>query len=145
MVGVTMKLLATSLWLSRWTFSHLDRLFILDMTTLWWYVDMQLKIFHVQLGALLQLFGWDLASLWMTANQKRCHALLQAGELWEAIGSYQYIMDVGDITTKADALDWSTGKSSVVNISQSSPVSFSFQARMQRALCCQRRCCLRCK
>jgi hypothetical protein len=49
----------------------------------------------------------------MTANQKRCLALLQAGRLCEAIESYQYIMDVDDITTKANALDWSTGKSSV--------------------------------
>ncbi|KAG1787143.1 uncharacterized protein HD556DRAFT_1449071 [Suillus plorans] len=48
----------------------------------------------------------------MTANQKRCHALLQAGRLWEAIESYQHMMDVGDITTKADSLDWYTGKSS---------------------------------
>jgi tetratricopeptide (TPR) repeat protein len=62
---------------------------------------------HSRYDDFVVLFGWDLASLWMTANQKRCHALLQAGRLWEAIGSYQYIMDVGDITTKADALDWS--------------------------------------
>ncbi|KAG2346897.1 hypothetical protein BDR05DRAFT_756686, partial [Suillus weaverae] len=54
------------------------------------------------------LFGWDLASLWMTANQKRCRALLQAGRLSEAIGSYQHMMDVSDITTKADSLDWFT-------------------------------------
>jgi hypothetical protein len=40
----------------------------------------------------VQLFGWDLKSLWQTANQKRCHALLQAGRLAEAQAAYRYMM-----------------------------------------------------
>lgn len=63
---------------------------------------------HSRYDDFVVLFGWDLASLWMTANQKRCHALLQAGRLWEAIELYQHMMDVGHITTKTDSLDWST-------------------------------------
>ncbi|KAG2147911.1 uncharacterized protein EDB93DRAFT_395340 [Suillus bovinus] len=43
----------------------------------------------------------------MTANQKRCHALIRGGTLWEAIKSYQHMMDVDDITTKTNSLGWS--------------------------------------
>jgi tetratricopeptide (TPR) repeat protein len=72
----------------------------------------------------------------MTANQKRCHALFRAGRLWEAIGSYQHMMDVGYLTTKADSLDWTTGKSSVILlISQTLPVSHSVWKQECSALC----------
>ncbi|OAX41551.1 hypothetical protein K503DRAFT_797882 [Rhizopogon vinicolor AM-OR11-026] len=37
------------------------------------------------------LFGWDLKSLWPTANQKRCHALLRADRLGEAVESYRQV------------------------------------------------------
>ncbi|KAG2108178.1 uncharacterized protein F5147DRAFT_800076 [Suillus discolor] len=36
----------------------------------------------------VQLFGWDLKSLWVTAHQKHCHALLRAGKLQDAAKSY---------------------------------------------------------
>ncbi|KAG2142888.1 uncharacterized protein EDB93DRAFT_597938 [Suillus bovinus] len=56
---------------------------------------------------LVVLFGWDLQSLEQKAHQKRCHALLQAGKLQDAVNSYRYMMDNLDETTKADCLEWS--------------------------------------
>ncbi|KAG1789544.1 uncharacterized protein HD556DRAFT_777664 [Suillus plorans] len=53
------------------------------------------------------LFGWDLKSLWQTAHQKWCEALLCAGRLIEAVRSFRYMMDASDETTKAACLDWS--------------------------------------
>jgi tetratricopeptide (TPR) repeat protein len=69
-----------------------------------------MNAFHDQLHALLQLFGWDLKSLWETANKKRCLALLQASRLEEALEAHRYMMDKCDESTKASCLDWSTGK-----------------------------------
>ncbi|KAG2149068.1 uncharacterized protein EDB93DRAFT_358436 [Suillus bovinus] len=54
------------------------------------------------------LFGWDLKSLWRTANEHLCHALLHAGRLPEAVESYRHMMDMSDDTTKASCLRWST-------------------------------------
>ncbi|KAG2139824.1 uncharacterized protein EDB93DRAFT_1252946 [Suillus bovinus] len=62
---------------------------------------------------LVVLFGWDLKSLWLTAHQKCCHALLRAGKLQDAVKSYQYMMASSDENTKTDCLDWSNGKSGV--------------------------------
>ncbi|KAG0697842.1 hypothetical protein DFH29DRAFT_1020728, partial [Suillus ampliporus] len=70
---------------------------------------------HSTYADLVVLFGWDLKPLWKIANQKRCHALLQAGRLEEALESFQYMMDKSDETTKASCLDWTTGKSSVIS------------------------------
>ncbi|KAG2360508.1 hypothetical protein BDR07DRAFT_1412301 [Suillus spraguei] len=56
---------------------------------------------------LVVLFGWDLKSLWLTAHQKRCDALLRAGRLQDAVKSYRYMMDTSDDITKANCLDWS--------------------------------------
>ncbi|KAG2337645.1 TPR-like protein, partial [Suillus weaverae] len=58
-------------------------------------------------GCLVQLFGWDLKSLWQKAHQKRCDALLLAGKLQDAVKSYQHMMDTSDDITKAKCLDWS--------------------------------------
>ncbi|KAG1787973.1 uncharacterized protein HD556DRAFT_1448301 [Suillus plorans] len=63
--------------------------------------------------SLVQLFGWDIKSLWFTANQKRCDALLQAGKLQDAVRSYRYMMGNIDETTKASCLQWFNGKSPV--------------------------------
>ncbi|KAG1878755.1 hypothetical protein C8R48DRAFT_830519 [Suillus tomentosus] len=62
---------------------------------------------------LVVLFGWDLKSLWLTAHQKRCDALLWAGTLQDAVRSYHYMMDNIDKTTKASCLEWSKGKSGI--------------------------------
>ncbi|KIK45230.1 hypothetical protein CY34DRAFT_801852 [Suillus luteus UH-Slu-Lm8-n1] len=53
------------------------------------------------------LFGWDLESLWQTANENLCHTLLHAGRLSEALESYRYMMDMSDETTRANCLRWS--------------------------------------
>jgi hypothetical protein len=63
------------------------------------------------LNYFMQLFGWDLKSLWQTANQNRCHALLQACRLKEALEAHQYMMDNSDESTKASWLNWSTSQS----------------------------------
>ncbi|KAG1790421.1 uncharacterized protein HD556DRAFT_1446150 [Suillus plorans] len=59
---------------------------------------------------LVVLFGWDLKSLWRTAHQKNCYALLRAGKLQDAVKSYRYMMASSDENTKAHYLDWSDGK-----------------------------------
>ena len=93
---------------------------------------------------LVQLFGCDFTSLWQTANQKRCHALLRAGRLVEVFEAYQYMANMSDETTKASCLDWSIGKSSVIappgfNIHL---ISLRFHSRVERipAQCVQRGC-----
>ncbi|KAG1752319.1 WD40-repeat-containing domain protein [Suillus paluster] len=52
------------------------------------------------------LFGWNLKSLWQTANQKRCQALLRAGQFGEAFEAYRYMMEMSDEPTKAIFLAW---------------------------------------
>jgi hypothetical protein len=97
---------------------------------------------------LVQLFGWDLKSLWLTAHQKLCHALLLAGKLQSAAKIYRHVMVSSDENTKADFLDLSNGKSRVCNVMQAiilTRTSLRFQAKMQRALSYQRRCCPRCE
>ncbi|KAG2345397.1 hypothetical protein BDR05DRAFT_998531 [Suillus weaverae] len=77
---------------------------------------------HSRYEDFVVLFGWDLKSLWETANKKRCLALLQANRLGEALEAHRYMMDKCDESTKANCLDWSTGKFSVMLITlQSSP------------------------
>jgi hypothetical protein len=68
--------------------------------------------------SLVQLFGWDLKSLWLIAHQKRCDALLRTGKLQDAVKSYRYMMVSSDENTNADYLDWSNGKSGVCNVIQ---------------------------
>jgi hypothetical protein len=88
----------------------------------------------------VQLFGWDLKSLWLTAHQKRCQAFLSTGKVDEALESHKYIIDNIDKTTKVSCLDWCTGKSSemlpkVIGLTR---ISHSF-----KAISYQRRHCLR--
>jgi hypothetical protein len=63
----------------------------------------------------IQLFGWILESLLLTAHQKRCQAFLAAGRSNEALEAYKYMMDAIDESAKAGCLDWSYGKSSVIS------------------------------
>ncbi|KAG1786305.1 quinon protein alcohol dehydrogenase-like superfamily [Suillus plorans] len=69
---------------------------------------------HSGYDVFVVLFGWDLRSLWRTAHQNWCDALLRAGRLPEAIKAYRYTMDRADEATKARCIDWPTGKSSVL-------------------------------
>ncbi|KAG1830460.1 hypothetical protein EV424DRAFT_294229 [Suillus variegatus] len=62
---------------------------------------------HFLYEDLVVLFGWDLKSLWLTANQKRCDALLRAGKLQDVVKSYRYMMDNMNETTTASCIVWS--------------------------------------
>jgi hypothetical protein len=57
-----------------------------------------------------QLLGWDLKSLWHTANQQQCYALFRAGCFRAAVESYQFIMDKTDDDMKAGFRAGFTGK-----------------------------------
>jgi hypothetical protein len=59
----------------------------------------------------VQLFGWDLEFLCLTAHQKRCQAFLSAGRPDEALEAYKYMMDAIDESAKASCLGWFNGKS----------------------------------
>jgi len=77
----------------------------------WWYGTEMLSMLST---CFVQLFGCDFASLWQSANQKRCHALLRAGRLVEVFEACRYMADMSDETMKASCLDWTIGKSSVM-------------------------------
>ncbi|OAX39463.1 WD40 repeat-like protein [Rhizopogon vinicolor AM-OR11-026] len=64
---------------------------------------------HSKYEEFVVLFGCDFTSLWQTANQKRCHALLRAGKLAEVFEAYRYMTDMSDEATKASCLEWSLG------------------------------------
>jgi hypothetical protein len=57
-----------------------------------------------------QLFGWDLESLWHTANQRQCYALFRAGSFGAAIESYNSMMDKIDEDMKAGLRAWFISK-----------------------------------
>lgn len=52
------------------------------------------------------LFGWNLKSLWQTAIQQQCRALIRAGRIGAAVESYQSLMDKSDESTKASLRAW---------------------------------------
>jgi hypothetical protein len=105
---VTTKQLITSLLLSTAALSYLNRQFILNTRFSWWCVDIiQSTCLSCSAVCSVQLFGWNLKSLWQTANQKRCHALLRAGRLEESYEAYRCIMDTSDKTTTTSFRDWS--------------------------------------
>ncbi|KAG2141379.1 uncharacterized protein EDB93DRAFT_630557 [Suillus bovinus] len=56
---------------------------------------------------LVVLFGWDFKSLWLTTQQNRCNALLQAGKFQDAVKSYRSMMCLRDKNAVANYLDWS--------------------------------------
>jgi hypothetical protein len=64
----------------------------------------------------VQLFGWDLEALCLTAHQKRCQAFLSAGKPDEALEAHKYMMDAIDESAKASCLVWSNGKSAVRDV-----------------------------
>ncbi|KAG2360099.1 hypothetical protein BDR07DRAFT_1378223 [Suillus spraguei] len=63
---------------------------------------------HSTYGEFVALFGWDLKSLWQTANQQQCCAFFRAGSFGAALESYQSIMDKTDEDVKADLRAWFT-------------------------------------
>jgi hypothetical protein len=56
---------------------------------------------HVIYDEFVALLGWDLKSLWHTANQQQCYALFRAGSFRAAMESYQSTMDKTDDDMKA--------------------------------------------
>ncbi|KAG0703056.1 hypothetical protein DFH29DRAFT_998842 [Suillus ampliporus] len=86
---------------------------------------------HSKYEDFVVLFGWNLKSLWQTANQNRCLALLRVGRLGEALESHQYMMDMSDENTKASCLDWSTGKFSVMSLRLRSSPAFHTAFKQQ--------------
>ncbi|OAX35524.1 WD40 repeat-like protein [Rhizopogon vinicolor AM-OR11-026] len=61
---------------------------------------------HLKYEVFVVLFGWDLVSLWQTANQKRCYALLRTGRRAEAHKEYRY-MDMSTAAKTGSYRDWS--------------------------------------
>ncbi|KAG2130199.1 uncharacterized protein EDB93DRAFT_86559 [Suillus bovinus] len=70
---------------------------------------------HLTYDEFVALFGWNLKSLWQTANQQQCYALFRAGSFGAAIESYQSIMDKIDDDMKGNFRVWFTGKHSVIS------------------------------
>jgi hypothetical protein len=64
----------------------------------------------------VQLFGWDLKALCLTAHQKRCQAFLSAGKPDKALQALIYMLDTIDETAKASCLVWSNGKSAIRDV-----------------------------
>jgi hypothetical protein len=88
---------------------------MLNTRSLSWYVDIcNQKCFSGPIVCSVQLFGWDLKSLWQTANQKRCHALLRTGRLEETHKAYRCLVDTSDEAMMTNCRDWYNGKSSVI-------------------------------
>jgi tetratricopeptide (TPR) repeat protein len=56
---------------------------------------------HLMYDEFIALFGWDLRTLWHTANQQQCYALFRAGSFGAAVELYQSIMDKTDDDLKA--------------------------------------------
>jgi hypothetical protein len=115
LVRATTKLLNTSLPPSMLALSFTKCQFIQCMKNLSWCVDMmQPKILFILNCTFLQLFGWDLKSLWQKANQQQCRALFQSGSFGAAIEVYESIMDNIDEDMKADLHTWFIGKYSIM-------------------------------
>ena len=57
-----------------------------------------------------QLFGWDLDSLWQTANERLCDMLLRTDQVIEAIESHQFMMIMIDEAAKPNCSEWSNGE-----------------------------------
>jgi hypothetical protein len=64
----------------------------------------------------VQLFGWDLDVLLLTAHYKRCEAFLSAGNPDKALEAHKHMMETIDESAKASCLDWSNGKSAVRDV-----------------------------
>ena len=57
-----------------------------------------------------QLFSLHLDSLWQTANQNWCDALLRRDRVITAIRSYRYMVDKVDEAARTNCLEWSTSE-----------------------------------
>jgi len=57
-----------------------------------------------------QLFSLHLDSLWQTANQNWCDALLRRDRVIAAIETYRYMVDIVDEAARTNCLEWSTSE-----------------------------------
>ncbi|KAG2153794.1 uncharacterized protein EDB93DRAFT_1134838, partial [Suillus bovinus] len=68
---------------------------------------------HTKYEVFIELFGWDLKSLWETANKQLCHTLLMAGKHGEAFELFYSMMDKCDESTKDSLRAWFTALKSI--------------------------------
>ncbi|KAG1897773.1 WD40-repeat-containing domain protein [Suillus fuscotomentosus] len=71
---------------------------------------------HVTYDEFVVLFGWDLKSLWQTANQQQCYALFRAGSFKAAVEACQSMMDKIDDDMKGDLRTWFTDHAVIVDV-----------------------------
>jgi hypothetical protein len=81
----------------------------------------QPKIFFLLNFVFLQIFGWDLKSLWQTANSQLCISLIRAGKYAEGFELYLSMMEASNETTKASTRAWFAGESPVMTLMLRSP------------------------
>ncbi|KAG2351948.1 hypothetical protein BDR07DRAFT_1430015, partial [Suillus spraguei] len=55
-------------------------------------------------------FGWDLESLWQSANRQLCIALFRAGKYGKGLELYLSMMEASDEATKASTRAWFAGQ-----------------------------------
>jgi hypothetical protein len=107
MALITARPSSISLPLSRLALSWLNPLLLLPVRLSPLYVDMSSSdSFYMLSCAFLQLFGWDIGTLWETCNKKLILALLGAGKLGEAFESYRSAVGASDEATKASLHTW---------------------------------------
>jgi len=73
--------------------------------------DISLKVPWNTSTDLLQLFSWDLESLWQNANRTRCDPIVI-----EAIESLRCMMEMANKVAKCSCLEWSTGEYFLLNV-----------------------------
>lgn len=61
---------------------------------------------HTMYEGFTMLFGWDLKSLWQSANRHLCTVLLRTGKYAEGLELYLSMMEVSDEATKASTRAW---------------------------------------
>ncbi|KAG1899658.1 uncharacterized protein F5891DRAFT_390820 [Suillus fuscotomentosus] len=61
---------------------------------------------HTMYEEFTMLFGWDLKSLWQSANRHLCTVLLRTGKYAEGLELYLSMMEVSDEATKASTRAW---------------------------------------
>lgn len=61
---------------------------------------------HTMYEEFAVFFGWDLKSLWQSANRQLCIALLRVGKYGEGLELYLSMMEASDEATKASTRAW---------------------------------------
>ncbi|KAG2130768.1 uncharacterized protein EDB93DRAFT_69857 [Suillus bovinus] len=61
---------------------------------------------HTMYEEFTVLFGWDLKSLWQSANRQLCMVLLRTGKYGQGLELYRFMMEASDEATKASTRAW---------------------------------------